>query len=61
MGRGDEPQQAWLFRFGLERRDGERFPHQVAEELMAVIVAWAEARGLQVGGGFAPPPPDEEA
>lgn len=59
MSRRDEDQVAWLFRFGLERRDGAPFSAEVAEELLAVINAWAAARDLQVGGGYLPPDPEE--
>jgi len=58
MSRRDQPQVSWMFRFGLERVDGAPFGAEVAEELLDVITAWAEARDLQVGGGFVPPDDD---
>ncbi len=49
----------WLFDFALESESGEPVSSNVPDELMDVIIDWAEKRDLQVGGGFRAPRPEE--
>ena len=49
-------QISWHFDFGLERADGSPMSDREAETFFDLIVALAEARNLQIGGGFAPYP-----
>ncbi len=45
--------QEWRFRFGLcATRDGQLISRSKCDELMDVIVNWAEANDLGVGGGY---------
>lgn len=48
-------QIAWHFSFFLENGEGTAVSEDVAEELLLAIIEWAEARQLQIGGGFSPP------
>ena len=50
-----ELKEYWAFRFCLEAEDGSLVPRGQAEELLEVIVEWAEARDLQIGGGYREP------
>ncbi|UHQ20901.1 hypothetical protein LVB87_07130 [Lysobacter sp. KIS68-7] len=43
---------AWGFSFALESGDGRQLSRDTADELFDVIIAWAEARGHQIGGGY---------
>ena len=49
----------WLFRFALEHEKDKPLERSTAEELMDLIVAWAETNSLQIGGGYRRPRPDE--
>jgi hypothetical protein len=51
MSRND-PQTAWEFRFAIEHEDGRPITTDQADEFLGAIVKLAEARGLQVGGGY---------
>jgi hypothetical protein len=48
---GKEDEEVWAFHFFLEQ-DGHPVPYSEAEALIDQIIAWAEERGLQIGGGF---------
>ncbi|MBW3542572.1 MAG: hypothetical protein KY476_20100 [Planctomycetes bacterium] len=52
-------QPVWLFDFALESETGEPVAAERAEQLLDMIVAWAEERQLQVGGGYRPPSDEE--
>ena len=51
----EELQPVWLFRFALESETGVPISQSVAEELLDLIVRWAEENECQVGGGYRPP------
>ena len=45
----------WHFDFGLAPQQAlQTIPYSDAEELMEVIISWAEGKGYGVGGGFRP-------
>lgn len=48
----DEDKTSWLFDFGLEKVDGTTISVETAEELIDVIIAWAESNDCQIGGGY---------
>lgn len=45
-------EEAWVFHFFLEAQEGTPVSSETAEELLDQIIAWVEARGLQIGGGY---------
>ena len=45
----------WMFRFVLEREDGRPMSSSVPEQLLEMIVSWAEEQGYQIGGGYGMP------
>ena len=50
----------WEFRFGLcGSKEGQLIPREKCDELLDVIVSWAEANSLGIGGGYRPFEPDE--
>ncbi|QNN69445.1 hypothetical protein [Thermomonas carbonis] len=49
---GNEPQVAWEFNFAIEQDGGGLITVDQANEFMGAIVVLAEARGLQIGGGY---------
>ena len=48
----NKSQPAWEFRFAIEHEDGAPITVDQANEFLGAIVTLAEARGLQVGGGY---------
>lgn len=54
-----EKEIVWIFEFGLERRDGLCFSREAPEELLDVIIKWAEDNDCQIGGGYRNPEDDE--
>lgn len=45
----------WLFKFGLYNPDGlSEIPESACQELMDLIIDWAEDRKLHIGGGYKP-------
>lgn len=46
--------EEWHFDFGLMATGTEPIPEAACEDLWDVIIAWAEARGLGIGGGYRP-------
>lgn len=55
----NEHQEAWVFYFFVESAKNEPVPYELAERFLDDIIATAEARGLQIGGGFRPPTQEE--
>ncbi len=55
----DEKQIVWMFRFGLEREDGQTIGAAGPEELLDVIIKWAEDNDYQIGGGYSAPTEEE--
>ena len=49
----------WIFRFTIEHESGSPVDRATAEALMENIVKWSETKGLQVGGGYRSPKPEE--
>lgn len=47
-----ETEIVWFFSFGLEAGEGKQIPKEFAEGLLDHIIAWAEERDLEVGGGY---------
>jgi len=41
-----------MFDFGLINQEGEDVPYEDAEELLDLMIDWAEKRGYGIGGGF---------
>ena len=52
-------QPYWMFTFGLEGEGDKPVSRDLAEELLLLIVKWAEENECQIGGGFRPPEPEE--
>ncbi|MEM7263557.1 MAG: hypothetical protein AAF488_16335 [Planctomycetota bacterium] len=50
----------WAFDFVLESEDGAEIPESVATELLEHIGEWVMAKGLQIGGGYAPGELDDD-
>ena len=48
-------EEVWLFNFALEGEALGKIERKKAEELMEVIIEWAENNGCQVGGGYRAP------
>lgn len=55
----DQRKESWLFHFWLEAQDGSAIDYATAEELFEQLIAWVEARNLQIGGGFRAPTEEE--
>jgi hypothetical protein len=54
-----DSEEYWAFRFSIEAQDGAPIPRSRAEALLEVIIEWVEVHGLQMGGGFRPPRPED--
>jgi hypothetical protein len=51
----DEVRTEWEFRFELcGNTTGQLIPRSKCDELLDLIVAWAESNNLGIGGGYAP-------
>ena len=51
----DDELAEWEFRFGLCGNEmGQMIPRSKCDELLDVIIEWAEANDLGIGGGFRP-------
>jgi hypothetical protein len=46
--------EEWHFDFGLYRQDGKLVAQSECDQLLDVIIDWAEEHGYCIGGGFAP-------
>jgi hypothetical protein len=44
----------WHFEFGLCGQNGESITQSECDQLLDVIIDWAEHRGYCIGGGFRP-------
>lgn len=55
----NDAEPVWLFRFGLEGEGGLPVSRALAEELLDLIIKWAEENDCQVGGGYRAPKPEE--
>jgi hypothetical protein len=57
----DRREKAWVFHFALEAEAAHRLVrYSEAAEVMENIHAWAESRGLRIGGGFRAPTCEEK-
>jgi hypothetical protein len=54
-----EYHEAWSFQFVLESQSGP-IDRETADELFDRIVAWAEHRKMQIGGGYSPAGMEDE-
>jgi hypothetical protein len=54
-----QSEQVWLFNITLEKEDGSKFDSNYPEELLNIIVNWAEQNQLQIGGGYRAPTHEE--
>lgn len=59
MTRSKDEESTWVFDFCLEREDGATISHRQCEELLDHIISWCEESGLQIGGGFRAPRPED--
>lgn len=50
-----DQEEVWIFRFVLESEKGAPVSRQQADDLLKQIIAWVEAQGLQIGGGYRAP------
>ncbi len=57
--KANDHQEGWVFKLFVEADDNGPVPYELADKLLDDIVAAAEARGLQIGGGFRPPAHEE--
>ena len=48
---GFAPRNEWQFLITAGRRDTGEFTEAMVDELMDVMIAWAEARGFGIGSG----------
>ena len=56
-----QKQYEWHFDFGLSSsRAGRLVTEQDCDELMSLIVDWANSKSYGIGGGFRPYGPDAE-
>jgi hypothetical protein len=46
--------EEWHFDFGLCAQDGNSIAHSECDELLDLIIDWAEQHGYGIGGGFRP-------
>jgi hypothetical protein len=46
--------QVWHFDFGVSGQDGQMIAQSDCDQLLDIIIDWAEEHGLCIGGGFAP-------
>jgi hypothetical protein len=46
--------EEWHFDFGLCSQDEKLIAQSECDELLDVIIDWAEQRGYGIGGGFRP-------
>lgn len=46
--------EEWNFSFGLCAQNAGEIPLSKCDELLDLIIAWAEKHGYGVGGGFRP-------
>jgi hypothetical protein len=46
--------QEWHFEFGLTARDEKLISQSECDQLLDVIIDWAEQHGYCIGGGFGP-------
>ena len=51
----NKSEEVWLFNFALESEDGNKLERNKANDLMDVIIQWAEKNGCQIGGGYRAP------
>ena len=49
-----DSQKEWNFNFGIYANDDSLIEDKKCEELMNLIVKWAEDNNFSVGGGFIP-------
>jgi len=59
MKNDDNSQPVWIFEFAIESESGELVPQSSAAELLERILELVEDRGLQIGGGYRIPKPEE--
>ena len=50
-----DTEEVWLFKLFLESDNGEELHFKNANELMDLIILWAEKNGCQIGGGYRKP------
>ena len=53
-----DAEEVWQFNFFLEPAAKANVERAKADELMNLIIAWAEANDCQIGGGYKTPPPE---
>ena len=46
--------QEWHFEFGLSSQEGKLVPQSDCDQLLDLIIDWAEEHGYCIGGGFGP-------
>ena len=46
--------EEWHFDFGLSAQDWKPISQSECDELLDVIIDWAEEHGFAIGGGFRP-------
>ena len=54
-------EEVWLFNFALERIDGKNINQSEADEWFDAVCDLAAERGMQIGGGFRAPKPEDSA
>jgi len=45
-------EEMWSFNFAVVSNNDSRVPHTDCMDLLDLIIDWAEARDLSIGGGF---------